>query len=130
MGSGWILIMNTYKFSARTNAFYPIAQQAIYEQAGTWPADAVDVDDSVYQEFAANISPVGKMRAVGDDGLPVWIDIPEPDPQLQSTRQTITQLTLAAFALQCAVDEGKASETQISELATLRSAIAARVGQK
>ncbi|ECI5564189.1 tail fiber assembly protein, partial [Salmonella enterica subsp. enterica] len=74
--------MNTYKFSARTNAFYPVAQQAIYEQAGTWPADAVDVDDSVYQEFAANITPVGKMRAVGDDGLPVWIDIPEPDPQL------------------------------------------------
>ncbi|ECI6680999.1 tail fiber assembly protein [Salmonella enterica] len=122
--------MNTYKFSARTNAFYPIAQQAIYEQAGTWPADAVDVDDSVYQEFAANITPVGKMRAAGDDGLPVWIDIPEPDPQLQSTRQTTSQLTLAAFALQCAVDEGKASETQISELATLRSAIAARVGQK
>lgn len=122
--------MNTYKFSARTNAFYPVAQQAIYEQAGTWPADAVDVDDSVYQEFAANITPVGKMRAAGDDGLPVWIDIPEPDPQLQSTRQTTSQLTLAAFALQCAVDEGKASETQISELATLRSAIAARVGQK
>ncbi|ECB1778569.1 hypothetical protein EU837_02160 [Salmonella enterica subsp. enterica serovar Kibi] len=118
--------MNTYKFSARTNAFYPVAQQAIYEQAGTWPADAVDVDDSVYQEFAANITPVGKMRAVGDDGLPVWIDIPEPDPQLQSTRQTTLQLTLAEVALQCAVDEGKASDAQVAELATIKSEIARR----
>ncbi|EBR5148672.1 tail fiber assembly protein [Salmonella enterica] len=118
--------MNTYKFSARTNAFYPVAQQAIYEQAGTWPADAVDVDDSVYQEFAANITPVGKMRAAGDDGLPVWIDIPEPDPQLQSTRQTTLQLTLAAVALQCAVDAGGASDAQVAELATIKSEIARR----
>ncbi|EED6909403.1 tail fiber assembly protein [Salmonella enterica subsp. enterica] len=119
--------MNTYKFSARTNAFYPIAQQELYEEAGTWPADAVDVDDSVYQEFAANIAPVGKMRAAGDDGLPVWIDIPEPDPQLQSTRQTTSQLTLAAFALQCAVDAGGASDAQVAELATLKSEIARRI---
>ncbi|ASG88392.1 tail fiber assembly protein [Salmonella enterica subsp. salamae] len=130
MGGGRILIMSTYKFSAHKNAFYPITQQAIYEQAGTWPADVVDVDDSVYQEFAANISPVGKMRAVGDDGLPMWIDIPEPDPQLQAIRKTVPQLSLAAFALQCAVDEGKASETQIAELAVLRADIANRIGEK
>lgn len=122
--------MSNYHFSAGANAFYANALREVYEEAGTWPADAVAVDDSVYQEFAANISPAGKMRAVGGDGLPVWIDIPEPDPQLQSTRQTTSQLTLAAFALQCAVDEGVASDEQVAELAALRSAIATRVGQK
>lgn len=120
--------MSNYHFSAGANAFYANALRDVYEEAGTWPADAVAVDDSVYQEFAANISPVGKMRAVGDDGLPVWIDIPEPDPQLQSTRKTVPQLTLAAFALQCAVDEGKASDAQVAELATLKSEIARRIG--
>lgn len=121
--------MNTYKFSARTNAFYPIAQQDIYEQAGTWPDDAVDVDDSVYQEFAANISPVGKMRAVGGDGLPIWTDIPEPDPQLRATRKTVPQLSLEAFALQCAVDAGTASQEQIDTLAALKQNIAERIGE-
>ncbi|ECC1660238.1 tail fiber assembly protein [Salmonella enterica subsp. salamae] len=121
--------MNSYKFSALKNAFYPIALQKIYEEAGAWPADAVDVDDSVYQEFAANISPVGKMRAVGDDGLPVWIDIPEPDPQLRATRKTVPQLTLEAFALQCAVDAGTASQEQIETLAALKQNIAERIGE-
>lgn len=121
--------MNSYKFSALKNAFYPIALQKIYEEAEAWPADAVDVDDSVYQEFAANISPVGKMRAVGDDGLPVWIDIPEPDPQLRATRKTVPRLTLEALALQCAVDAGTASQEQIETLAALKQNIAERIGQ-
>lgn len=122
--------MSNYHFSAGANAFYANALREVYEEAGTWPADAVAVDDSVYQEFAANISPAGKMRAVGGDGMPVWMDIPEPDPQLRATRQTVPQLSLAAFALQCAVDEGKASETQIAELAVLRADIANRIGEK
>ncbi|ECE5860706.1 phage tail protein, partial [Salmonella enterica subsp. enterica] len=62
--------MSNYQFSAAANAFYANALREVYEDAGAWPADAVAVDDSVYQEFAANISPVGKMRAVGGDGLP------------------------------------------------------------
>ncbi|EAO0065970.1 tail fiber assembly protein [Salmonella enterica] len=122
--------MSNYQFSAAANAFYANALREVYEDAGAWPADAVAVDDSVYQEFAANISPVGKMRAVGGDGLPVWTDIPEPDPQLRATRKTVSQLSLEAFALQCAVDEGKASETQIAELAVLRADIANRIGEK
>lgn len=122
--------MSSYQFSAGANAFYANALREVYEEAGTWPADAIDVDDSVYQEFSANLSPAGKIRAVGDDGLPVWIDIPEPVPQLRSTRKTVPQLALAAFALQCAVDEGVASDEQVAELAALRSSIAARVGRK
>lgn len=70
--------MGNYKFSATTASFYPTALLDMYEQAGTLPADLVDVTDAIYAEFTGQ-PPEGKMR--GSKGKkPVWVDIPPPTP--------------------------------------------------
>lgn len=65
-----------YVYSKENNAFYPLSMRQDYIDAGTWPSDGIEVDDSVFEEFY--IAPPGKIRVGGDDGLPVWADIPTP----------------------------------------------------
>ncbi len=48
-----------------------------YESAGSWPTDGVEVSDGIFYEFTSNM-PDGKIRVIGDDGLPAWGDIPPP----------------------------------------------------
>ncbi|KAB1583325.1 tail fiber assembly protein [Serratia marcescens] len=75
--------MGQYKFSATTTAFYPVEMLDMYEQAGTLPADLVDVTDEMYTEFTGQ-PPEGKMR--GSKGKnPGWVDIPPPTSE--ETRQ-------------------------------------------
>ncbi|HDG1698187.1 TPA: phage tail protein [Kluyvera ascorbata] len=62
-----------YVFSAISNAFYPLVLQSIYEAAGTWPSDGVEVEESVYDEFTAE-APAGKTRGVVN-GMPAWVDV-------------------------------------------------------
>lgn len=66
---------NNYVFSATTLAFYPLEMKEVYENAGSWPKDTVEVSDEIYNEFL--IPPAGKMRGA-KDGLPCWIDVPPP----------------------------------------------------
>ncbi|EMC7876580.1 hypothetical protein VLI38_002215 [Enterobacter roggenkampii] len=66
--------MNRYLYDAVTNAFYPFASKAIYLEAGSWPANGVDVDEETYEEFQN--PPAGKVRAPDSDGNPSWVDIP------------------------------------------------------
>ena len=83
MDCGGVLIMSTYKFSAPTKGFYPIELLDVYEQAGTLPADPVDITDETYAEFTGQ-PPAGKIR--GSKGKnPAWVDIPPPTPE--ETRQ-------------------------------------------
>ncbi|MBI0275649.1 tail fiber assembly protein [Hafnia alvei] len=119
-------MMSTYIYSAINNAFYPLALQSDYEDAGTWPDDGVDVDDSVYAEFAANQTPAGKMRAADSSGMPEWVDIPAPTQNeivAKNTRAFNTLLrsaTDAAFPLQSAVALDIATDAQIQALAALQ----------
>lgn len=75
-----------YFYSAKMNAFYPAAMQSDYEAAGSWPADAVEVGEECFLEFALAAAPVGQRREAGPGGLPIWADIPEPsrDEQIAS----------------------------------------------
>lgn len=67
-----------YCWSKATCSFYPIALKALYDNAGTWPSDAVGVSDDVFEEFGlATEIPLGKWRGAGSDGMPAWVDIPE-----------------------------------------------------
>ncbi|EFB0402350.1 hypothetical protein JL469_000653 [Salmonella enterica] len=52
-----------------------------------------------------------------------------PYSPVQSIRKTVSQLSLEAFALQCAVDAGTASQEQIETLAALKQNIAERIGE-
>lgn len=65
-----------YVYSAAKNLFFPVQYQEQYEQNGDWPSDAVAVDDSVFYEFTSYQE--GKTRVAGPEGLPAWVDIPQP----------------------------------------------------
>lgn len=68
-----------YYYSPSQNAFYHESLKQVYTDAGTFPADTVEVGDAVWLEFAGSHPPDGKERAAGKDGLPCWVDIPLPD---------------------------------------------------
>ncbi|HAS1942352.1 TPA: phage tail protein [Enterobacter asburiae] len=66
-----------YFYSAVTNAFYPTDLRERYEQAGTWPVDAVGITDEMFNTFSVT-PPEGKVRVVGHDGYPSWGEVPPP----------------------------------------------------
>ncbi|HIH4536433.1 TPA: tail fiber assembly protein [Citrobacter freundii] len=63
-----------YVYSAASNSFYPLTLKESYEDAGEWPVDGVEVDDTVFSEFQN--PPTGKIRIAGENGFPSWEDIP------------------------------------------------------
>lgn len=63
-----------YLYDAKTNAFYPLALEADYVATGTWPEEGVEVDEATFAQFQT--PPKGKIRVAGDNGYPVWADIP------------------------------------------------------
>lgn len=67
-----------YYYSAVKNAFFPDELKDAYQNAGNWPQDAAEVEESVFTTYSAS-PPQGKQRAAGKDGLPCWVDIPLPD---------------------------------------------------
>lgn len=58
-----------FLYSASMNCFYPA------NWAGDKPNDLIPVSDDVVKTYSS-ISPVGKVRGSGEDGLPIWIDDP------------------------------------------------------
>ncbi|MGJ0630137.1 tail fiber assembly protein [Xenorhabdus bovienii] len=114
-----------YFYSVTTNAFYPAAERDNFVRAGSWPADAKQVDDSVYDQFSGS-PPVGQRRVVGDKGLPTWGDIPPPTPeQLQQRAESQKQRLMNAARdiiapLQDAVDLNIATGAEKSALTEWR----------
>ncbi|EEB5699397.1 DUF4376 domain-containing protein [Salmonella enterica subsp. enterica serovar Montevideo] len=76
-----------YHYSPSENAFYPDELKQVYIDAGTFPADTVEVSDDVWLEFAGNHPPEGKERAAGHDNMPCWVDIPLPDTEDARSRK-------------------------------------------
>ncbi|TNH44713.1 tail fiber assembly protein [Photorhabdus luminescens] len=111
-----------YYYSAITNAFYPAEWKQDYINAGSFPNDAVEVDESVFIEFAGNIPPEGKYRIVGKNGLPEWADIPPPTKEeLQQQakfqkQQLIAEATNQIAPLQDAMDLNMASDEEKTQL--------------
>ncbi|HDP9280819.1 TPA: tail fiber assembly protein [Escherichia coli] len=67
--------MNNYKWSAKYNAFFPVAMLSEYEASWEDLSDLIDVEDSVEIEFNRE-PPKGKVRIAGNDGMPAWGVIP------------------------------------------------------
>jgi len=67
--------MNNYVYSAALNMICASALKNDYELAGTWPADAVGLDDATALEFMGD-APSNSLMAAGPDGLPVWKSAP------------------------------------------------------
>lgn len=82
--------MGQYKFSATTSGFYPIDMLDMYEEAGTLPADLVDVTDADYTTYTG-LPPEGKKR--GSKGKkPAWVDIP-PLTEAETRQGWVTNKT-------------------------------------
>lgn len=89
--------MNSYLFSPSENAFYPVAMKEDYLSAGTWPEDGLEIDDEQALSFMGE-PPEGKVRAVGDDGKPCWVDVPPPTQEELIAQAEGTKAALLAEA--------------------------------
>ena len=75
--------MSNYIFSALNenynppveNAFYFFSDKNIFEAAGTWPDNYIEVSDEVYAHFNEQ-PPEGKMIGSDGKGNPCWVDTP------------------------------------------------------
>lgn len=61
-------------YCASENAFYASSLRPVYDAAKTWPKDTIEVSVAIYQEFTG-VSPAGKRRVAGNNGMPVWGDV-------------------------------------------------------
>lgn len=87
-----------YQYSPSQNIFVESSLKDSYLN-NDYPADAVDVDESLFLEFSA-AAPAGKIRVAGTDGMPAWGDIPPP------TREEL--IMLAEIKKQSLLDEATA----------------------
>lgn len=69
--------MNAYFFSASALGFFALDLKDVYDAAGTWPDDAVSIDEDTWQQFIST-QPTGKQLGADAHGNPVWVDIPAP----------------------------------------------------
>lgn len=114
-------MMSTYKFSATSTSFYPVEMLDIYAAAGTLPTDLLDVTDAIYAEFTGH-PPEGKMRGSSPEGLPAWVDIPQPTPEQMRSQaayrkqSSMTEATAVITPLQDAFDTGIATDEETRQL--------------
>lgn len=112
--------MNNYKFSPKTNSFYPESLLELYKEAGTLPDDLLGVSDEVYSIFSGQ-PPDGKVRG-NNDGVPTWVDIPPPTDEEQKADAINKKNSLMSIAtsridpLQDADDLGIASDAELLRL--------------
>ncbi|HBK1057804.1 TPA: tail fiber assembly protein [Salmonella enterica] len=64
-----------YAFSPVFKTFYSYLWKSEFEISGTWPADAVDVTDEVFNTYSVN-PPEGMALGMGPDNLPCWVSPP------------------------------------------------------
>lgn len=80
-------------FSAKSNAFYFLDEEAAYRGNGIWQEDIIPVSDEVWQQFTGT-PPEGKQRGSGKEGMPVWTDIPEQEYSTIEDNQAIKNALL------------------------------------
>lgn len=62
-------------WTAKNNSFIPEVMREQYVKNGWDLADCVSVHESVSVEFMGE-PPMNKVRIAGDDGMPVWGEMP------------------------------------------------------
>ena len=114
-------MMSTYKFSATSTSFYPVEMLDIYAAAGTLPTDLEDVTDALYAKFTGQ-PPEGKMRGSSPEGLPAWVDIPQPTPEQmrsqaeQKKAQRLDEAYATMKPLELAVKHDMATDEEKAQL--------------
>lgn len=112
--------MKNYAYSASQNVFLMSEWYENYVSAGSWPEDAVEVSDDIFNEFS--VPDAGKVRVSGEDGLPAWADAPPPTEQELIAAVKAKQVALINEASQIiaplkdALDGGYIAEEDKSKL--------------
>ncbi|EMX9225619.1 tail fiber assembly protein [Citrobacter koseri] len=108
--------MSKYIYSPSHNAFYLAVLKAEYELSGNWPEDGVEISDDLFIQYTST-PPDGKERGAGENGMPCWVDLPEPTTgeliaaaeqqkqTLLSDAQTMIAPLQDAYDLEMATDE-------------------------
>ena len=108
--------MSKYIYSPSHNAFYLAGLKAEYELSGNWPEDGVEISDDLFIQYTST-PPDGKERGAGENGMPCWVDLPEPTTgeliaaaeqqkqTLLSDAQTMIAPLQDAYDLEMATDE-------------------------
>lgn len=98
----------TYFFSPSQNAFYDGELQDAYDASNTWPEDAVEVSQDIFQKYTSS-PPDGKVRGI-ITGEPGWVDIPplssEENVMVATSKKNIliSEASAVIAPLQDAVD--------------------------
>ncbi|MCT8467010.1 DUF4376 domain-containing protein [Chromohalobacter canadensis] len=71
--------MDKYYYSPKRNKFYPKNLIRTYRREGTFPNDAVAVNEADWQTYGIGEPPAGQQLGSDASGRPCWIDIP-PKP--------------------------------------------------
>ena len=116
-------------WSANYNAFFPEDMIDSYQSAG-WKLDGIiEATQEMLQYYGT--PPADKVRGVDDNGMPVWIDVPQPS-NAEKKKQELLDLSskykadileLNAAWLAAAVNDG---ENEISKKNMVISEIAER----
>lgn len=93
-------------FSATENVFFILDLQQRYEANGSWAKDVTPVTNDIWETYSG-CPPAGKKRAVGNNGMPVWEDLPmmcaaeqctydlsEKEKRLRNAEQEIFRLSI------------------------------------
>lgn len=108
-------------YSATTNGFYDPDIKALYDEAKSWPEDAIKITDATYQSLLAGQNE-GKSIFPNAKGRPVLIDPPAltgMELLANAERQQTALMNAASEAmapLQDAVDIEEATETELAKL--------------
>lgn len=67
---------NTIYFSCSSAIFFAKELKGLYEDAGMWPKDAIELTDEEVATYQGKQAPEGKKLGSDENGRPVWKDIP------------------------------------------------------
>ncbi|MFS7306570.1 tail fiber assembly protein [Rahnella inusitata] len=84
------------KYFYGNNGFYPAVMKDDYIAAGSWPENGVECDEDVFSIYAGE-PPEGKLRGTDSDGMPCWVDAPEPtQEELVTQAETMRNQLISA----------------------------------
>jgi hypothetical protein len=115
----------SYVYSPKAGAFYSSELKDAYEQAGSWPADALVVKDADYHALAEGISN-GLLVVPGKKGYPVLSAQATPgQAQLIATAEEQRDILMGSASLalapyQDAADVGIATDEELAKLQEIK----------
>lgn len=110
-----------YHFSAVNGGFYPASLRANYENAGTWPEDALPISDKWYQ-YLINGQLTGKVITSNEYGQPILtkVEINYPAIAKDQKERLISDAMQSVSVIQLKLQAGRTlSDVESEKLNTV-----------